>query len=337
MKRGSEILCGMVVVSALAAVGALGQGPDYAREAEAFLAKRDKGVQPRQIAEIWKAARGEPNELGAVRSARNVMAPVPEGVVAEWVTPKMRLYRPASVENAPLIMYLHGGGWVIGSVASCSAFCGVVAKEGVAVLALDYPLAPEHPYPAALEFVCSTYREIVANPERFHCDRARVSIGGDSSGGNLCLAAALALQREGLKPAALLPYYPVTEARVDGTESWRAYDVGYGMDGEFMAVCNAAYLQGKDYRDPLVSPAYASDGALRKLPPVHVLGADHDVLRDQGKRFADRLKTLGCTVRYELPRGTTHLFITVPGQPTAFRRAVRFAVEACGPGIEKGR
>ena len=321
-------ICGCVMATqALAASPAADDA--YAREARAFLANRDKTVQPRQIAEIRKAARGETNDLAAVRAARNVMAPLPEGVTAEWVTPKMRLYRLKGEDNLPLLVYLHGGGWVIGSIASCSAFCGALAKEGVAVLALDYPLAPEHPYPAALNAVCAAYREIVTDPRRFGCDPARVSIGGDSSGGNLCLTAALALQKDGLKPYALLPYYPVTEARVDGTSSWREFNTGCGMDGAFMEVCNAAYLQGRTWTDPLISPMCASDEALRQLPPVHLLGADRDVLRDQGKAFADRLKSLGCKVRYELPRGTTHLYITVPGQPTAFRRAVRFAVEAC--------
>lgn len=299
----------------------------YACEAEAFLAKRDRSVQPRQIAEIWKAARGETNELAAVRTARNVLAPLPEGVEAEWVTPKMRLYRPKNGKNLPLMIYLHGGGWVIGSIESCSAFCGALAQKGVAVVALDYPLAPEHPYPAALEAVCAAYREIASSPARFGCDPKRISIGGDSSGGNLALTAAMALQKEDLKPYLLFPYYPVTEARADGTASWRDYATGYGMDGAFMDACNAAYLQERAWTDPLISPMCAEDAALRKLPPVHILGADHDVLRDQGKAFADRLKSLGCEVRYELPRGTTHLFITVPGQPTAFRRAVDFAAE----------
>lgn len=308
----------------------------YARETQAFLANRDKTVQPRQIAEIWKAARGETNDLAAVRSARNVLTPLPEGVTAEWVTSTMRLYRLQGKDKLPLLVYLHGGGWVIGSVASCSAFCGAVAKEGVAVLALDYPLAPEHPYPAALNAVCAAYREVVANPLRFGCDPNRVSIGGDSSGGNLALTTALALQKDGLKPYALLPYYPVTEARADGTTSWREFDTGCGMDGAFMEACNAAYLQGRDWTDPLISPMCATDEALRKLPPVHVLGADCDVLRDQGKAFADRLRSLGCRVRYELPLGTTHLYITVPGQPSAFRRAVRFAVEACLQGGGRG-
>lgn len=321
-------ICGCVMaVQSLIAVSVADDA--YAREARAFLANRDKTVQPRQIAEIWKAARGETNDLAAVRSARNVLTPLPEGVTAEWVTSTMRLYRLQGKDKLPLLVYLHGGGWVIGSIASCSAFCGAVAKEGVAVLALDYPLAPEHPYPAALDAVCSAYREIVTHPSRFGCDPNRVTIGGDSSGGNLALTAALALQQEGLKPAALLPYYPVTEARVDGTISWREFDTGFGMDGAFMEACNAAYLQGRDWADPLISPMCATDDELRKLPSVHILGADHDVLRDQGKAFADRLKSLGCRVRYELPRGTTHLYITVPGQPSAFRRAVLFAVEVC--------
>lgn len=193
----------------------------YVSEADSFLAKRDGSVQPRQIAAILDATAGRTNDLNGVRQARNAMAPLPEGVEAEMVSPKMRLYRPKGGRGIPLLVYLHGGGWVIGSIASCSAFCGELAAKGCAVLALDYPLAPEHPYPEALDFTCAAYRDIVAHPDR-------------------------------------------------------------------------------------------------------------DVLRDQGKAFADRLRTLGAGVRYELPVGSTHLFVTVPGQSAAFRRAVDFAYEAVG-------
>ncbi|MGN0852701.1 MAG: alpha/beta hydrolase [Kiritimatiellia bacterium] len=259
------------------------------------------------------------------------MAALPEGVVAEMVTPRMRLYRPKDGGiGLPLLVYLHGGGWVIGSIASCSAFCGELATKKVSVLALDYPLAPEQPYPAALDFVVAVCKGVLENPSRYGCAARRIAIGGDSSGGNLALAAALKLQADGLKPAALVLYYPVTEARADGSASWRAFATGCGMDAAFMDACNAAYLQGRDWRDPFVSPACATDERLRKLPPVHILAADRDILRDQGKAFADRLQALGGTVRYENPSGSTHLFVTVPGQSAAFRRAVDFAAEALG-------
>lgn len=300
----------------------------YASEADSFLAKRDESVQTRQIAAILEATAGRTNDLVGVRQARNAMAPLPGGVEAEMVSPKMRLYRPKGGRDLPLLVYLHGGGWVIGSIVSCSAFCGELAAKGCAVLALDYPLAPEHPYPAALDFTCAALRDIVEHPDRFGCDPRRVALGGDSSGGNLALATALRLQAEGLVPAALVLYYPVTEARADGTASWRDFATGCGMDAAFMDACNAAYLQGRSWEDPLISPMCAGDDALRKLPPVHLLGADRDVLRDQGKAFADRLRALGASVRYELAVGSTHLFVTVPGQPAAFRRAADFAFEA---------
>ncbi len=301
----------------------------YAREADAFLSARDVRVQARQIAAIRKATDGAVDELVAVRAARNAFAPLPDGVVAEMVSPTMRLYRPAgSPYGLPLLIYLHGGGWVIGSIASCSAYCGALAAKGIAVLAVDYPLAPERPFPCALDAVCASYREVVRNPERFGCDPGSVSIGGDSSGGNLSVTAAFALMRDGLVSRSLVLHYPVTEARADGSGSWRDFATGFGMDAAFMDACNTAYLNGRYFADPLISPMCASDEQLRSLPPVHILGADHDVLRDQGIRFARRLKSCGCRVRYELIPGSTHLFVTVPGQPSAFRRAVDFAAEA---------
>lgn len=300
----------------------------HARETDAFLAARDGRVQAAQIAAIRRATAGETDDLKAVRTARNTWAPLPDGVEAERMSPTMQLYRPKGGRDLPLLIYLHGGGWVIGSLASCSAFCGAVAAKGSAVLALDYPLAPEHPFPAALNAVCAAFRAVVSDPARFGADPARVSIGGDSSGGNLSLAAALVLQKECLKPRSLVLYYPVTEARADGSASWRTFATGCGMDAAFMDVCLVAYLNGHDPRDPLVSPAFATDEQLRRLPPVHILGADRDVLRDQGLRFARRLDALGCPVRAEVLPGSTHLFVTVRGQPAAFARAVDFAAEA---------
>ena len=142
------------------------------------------------------------------------------------------------------------------------------------------------------------------------------------------LAAAIVLQKENLKPRSLVLYYPVTEAQADGSASWRMFATGCGMDAAFMDACFVAYLNGHDPRDPLVSPAFATDAQLRRLPPVHILGADRDVLRDQGVRFARRLESLGSPVRAEVPPGSTHLFVTVKGQPAAFARAVAFATEA---------
>ena len=300
----------------------------HARETDAFLAARDGRVQTAQIAAIRRATAGETDDLKAVRTARNTWAPLPDGVEAERMSPTMQLYRPKGGRDLPLLIYLHGGGWVIGSLASCSAFCGAVAAKGSSVLALDYPLAPEHPFPAALNAVCAAFRAVVSDPARFGADPARVSIGGDSSGGNLSLAAALVLQKESLKPRSLVLYYPVTEARADGSASWRTFATGCGMDAAFMDVCLVAYLNGHDPRDPLVSPAFATDEQLRRLPPVHILGADRDVLRDQGVRFARRLESLGSPVRAEVLPGSTHLFVTVKGQPAAFARAVAFAAEA---------
>ena len=320
----------------LGVVGAATAKADvYARETDAFLAARDGRVQTAQIAAIRRATAGETDDLKAVRTARNTWAPLPDGVAVEMLSPTMRLYRPKGGRDLPLLIYLHGGGWVIGSLASCSAFCGAVAAKGHAVLALDYALAPEHPFPAALNDVCAAFRAVVSDPARFGADPARVSIGGDSSGGNLALAAALVLQKENLKPHALVLYYPVTEARADNSATWRTFATGCGMDAAFMGVCFVAYLNGHDPADPLVSPAFATDEQLRHLPPVHILGADRDVLRDQGLRFARRLEALGHPVRAEVLPGSTHLFVTVKGQPAAFARAVAFATEAIGPRAER--
>ncbi len=306
------------------------QGVDYSAETKAFLSARDPRIQARQIKAIRRATAGDNSRLVKVRAARNELAPLPEGVEAIDVNAHARLYRPLSkTSSTPLLIYLHGGGWVIGSIASCSRFCGAVAAKGVAVLALDYPLAPEHPFPAALDFVVASYTEAEKSAAKYGYNPKRIFIGGDSSGGNLALTAAFQLKKAGKVPAGLILYYPVTAAWADESASWKEYATGWGMDAAFMDACNEAYLQGHDDRDPLVSPLKAEEYQLKALPPVFILAADCDVLRDQGRAFVKRLKAFDKPVVYECPKGTTHLYVTVPGQSKAFERAVQFALEAC--------
>lgn len=324
----------MIVLSAAPLLGgAFAQGVNEAdrmrAEADAFLKTMPEGQQDRQTAAVYAAMDGNTKALLEVRNSRNTPAELPEGVTARYVTPTMRLYAPSKPSDSgkpmPLLIYLHGGGWTFGSINSCSRFCGeLAAKGGVLVLALDYRLAPEHPYPAALNDCISAIEFARSHAAEWGGSPDLISVGGDSSGGNLALASQLRLQKAGRSLHSLLLFYPVTEAWADGSESWTKYAKGYGLDADLMDAFNRAYSVG-NYRFPLISPASADDTELAKLPPTLIIAAERDVLCDQGRRFYERVKKLGVNVSREVFGGTVHLFITVKGQETAFRNAVERA------------
>lgn len=299
---------------------------DYAREAKDFLRGKPADAQFKQAQAIRRALEGNLESLAAVRHARRPAVKLPDGVTAVDFQEKYRLYRAKSAKGKvlPLLVYLHGGGWTFGSIQSCAAFCGVLAANGrVAVLAVEYRLAPEHPYPAALDDVSAALRFARGNAAELGIDPKRISAGGDSSGGNLALAAGLKHPGE---IRSLVLFYPVTKAWNDSSESWRKYPHAL-FGSEVMEAFNDAYCGKHDPRDPFISPACATDAALRSLPPMLLVAADRDILRDQGKEFADRVVKAGGNCRYVRFPGSVHLFITVPGQPSAFRDSVELAAD----------
>lgn len=287
-------------------------------EADSFLANMPDKLQDSQAEAISKAISGDGGLLYNVRNARNHAAELPEDVSRTEINRNLTLFRSNryDIDTIPLLVYFHGGGWVIGSINSCSRYCGAMADKGVAVLAVDYRLAPEHPFPEGLNDCTDAINFALDNMAEWKC--SGISVGGDSSGGNLAIATAMSFP-EGTFDSLIL-FYPVTKAYADGSESWKEFGKGFGLDSELMNAFNNAYTS--DSYNPLVSPAEASDSVLSRLPPTLLIGAERDILRCQGADFADRLARLGVEVEYVLIPGSVHLFITVAGQPTAFRRSV---------------
>lgn len=292
-------------------------------EADTFISNLPDGLQQKQKSAIKSAINGDTAALRRVRNSRNAEAELSTGVKATYLNHSMRLYE---IENdtttLPLLIYLHGGGWTFGSINSCSRFCDAIAAPGAArVLAIDYSLAPESPFPAALNDCTAALEYAHTNAAILKTTPALISIGGDSAGGNLAVAAAL---KCGCLPVrSLILFYPVTKAYADDSESWNKYGHGYGLDADLMAEFNKAYTIGTSPHNPLISISSAKTENLAKLPPTLLVGAGRDILRDQGKEFADRLP--GIVRRVEFP-GAVHLFITVPGQPTAFKKAVELSI-----------
>lgn len=300
-------------------------------EADTFLARLPAGLQSQQRDAVRAAIAGNSAPLNRVRASRNSAPPAEAGVSVTELSPTLRLYRNTArgaAAPAPLLVYFHGGGWTFGSLNSCARFCAALCRtSGVTVLAADYPLAPEYPYPAAPDACEAAVRLALDKAAEWGCDTSRVAVGGDSSGGNLALAAALRLLRNGdERLSRLLLFYPVVDARPDASASWRDYAVGYGLDADLMEAFNAAYAADAPER-PDISVALADAALLRRLPATLLVAAGRDILADQGARFAEQLDALGVDIRRVVFPSAVHLFITVPGQSAAFDAAVKLCGE----------
>lgn len=304
-----------------------------ASETVAFLEGMPAGLQESQAEGVRRASAGDYEALRNVRNSRNVAPELPEGIVVSEIGTSMKMFRSSAGVGCvrPALLYFHGGGWCFGSINSCARYCAALAAEAdIAVIALDYPLAPENPYPAALNACAEVFDYLVSHADNLGIDPRRISVGGDSAGGNLALALALAKGENGADSQpirSLVLFYPVVYAGDDGSDSWRTFGEGYGLDSSLMDAFNSAYIGGAGVEDPLISPIFATDESLRTLPPVLMVNAERDILLDQCNRMAARVKAAGCSLRREILPSTVHLFITVPGQPTAFRTAVTLSAD----------
>ena len=242
--------------------------------------------------------------------------PVPVGSVRELALSmgmRARVYRPDQADGVgplpplPTLVYLHGGGWVLGSLDSHDATARFFANRGgVCVVALDYPLAPENPFPAGLDAIVDAYRAI-ANGDIEGVDTKRVALGGDSAGGNLTVATCMRLAELGEPlPVMQVLLVPVTNVAHRNTASYSEFASGFFLTRAQMGWYSEHYLQGHDPADPLVSPLLASDDALRGLPPTWVTVAGFDPLRDEGEAFAHRLDSLGVPVTLRRLPGMAH-------------------------------
>ena len=294
-------------------------------QADEFLRNMPSDLQHKQTMAILKAIDGDNKELMAVRNSRNTQPKYSDNVETKMITPTMRLYEPKGSQDQylPVLLYLHGGGWTFGSINSCGRFCDAMAASGeMRVIALDYRLAPEHPYPEGLNDCITAVNYIIDHATELRIDANHITIGGDSSGGNLALATALSETCRG-KIESLLLFYPVTKAFDDGSESWQQYGKGFGLDAEIMNAFNRAYTINADKRCSAISVGLCNDEELNMLPRTLLIATERDILRDQGVALAERMRGKIQRIEY---KGAVHLFITVPGQDMAFDRAVKDAI-----------
>ncbi|KHL18970.1 acetyl esterase [Mumia flava] len=240
----------------------------------------------------------------------------------------VRCYVPRGLrERGPALVFFHGGGFVYGGLDSHDAVCRFLAEQaGVRVVAVDYRLAPEHPYPAAVEDCIAGYQWVLANAEGLGVDRARVAVGGDSAGGNLATVVAQhAVATRGLRvPAYQLLIYPVVDL-AEERASRATFGRGYFLTGDFMDLAKASYVpEGADLGDPRLSPLH---GKLEGLPPAYVVTAGFDPLRDEGDEYAAALAGAGVPVEHVCEDGLIHSFANMVGlgraAPAAMRRTAR--------------
>lgn len=201
-------------------------------------------------------------------------------------------YRPGPTANGPALIFMHGGGWVSGSRATHDPICRALASmSGVQLVSLEYRLAPEHPFPAAVEDCWDATRHLIDHAGEFALDPKRIGVGGDSAGGNLAAAVARRARDAGLPLACQYLVYPVVSAARD-TESYQQFAAGYGLTHADMDWFWSLYLAGSGQHDhPEVSPLAATD--LSGLAPATIVSAECDVLRDHDELYALRLAQAG--------------------------------------------
>jgi len=264
------------------------------------------------------ATRGE---MEAVERIEEVELPGPAGPLGG------RLYHPTQSGGA-LLVYFHGGGFVVGNLTTCESVCRFLAcHAGVRVLAVDYRRAPENRFPAAVEDACTALRWASEHAATLGIDPARVGVGGDSAGGNLATVAA----HEQGGAAFQLLLYPVCDLSFKRA-SYATFGEGYLLSEESMDFYRDNYLPHSAARsDPRASPILFED--LSGLPPAYVATAGFDPLRDEGEDYARRMREAGVRVALRRHDGLVHSFANLTAVGRASREAMLEAAGALAQGL----
>jgi len=277
-------------------------------------------AQAREAMEAMSAMRGGEPEAVADISDRTI--PGPGGEIP------VRVYRPGRDGTRPVLVYFHGGGWVLGSLQTHDGVCRALANAAdCVVVSVDYRLAPEHGYPAAPEDCWAATRWVAANAASLGADGARLAIGGDSAGGNLTAVVALMARDRGGPPIRFqLLVYPVTDFGFD-TASYRDNAEGYLLTTEGMRWFWGHYLaKPASGSEAFASPLRAE--SLKRLPPALVITAEFDPLRDEGEAYAGRLREAGVPTTLSRYHGQIHGFFSMGDLIDAGKAAVREAAAA---------
>jgi acetyl esterase len=245
------------------------------------------------------ALNGPPAPVAAVADRR---VPGPAGELP------VRVYTPEGSPPFPIVVFFHGGGWVVGTLDTYDPLCRALAAATPAVVvSVDYRLAPEHRWPAAVEDAYAATEWASRNAAALGGVQHRLAVAGDSAGGNLAAVVALgARDRGGPAIAFQLLVYPVLDV-AGGTASWQEYADGYHLTADGMRWYWDHYLGGADGAAPDASPLRAA--FVGGLPPALVIGAEYDILRDEGEAYAARLAEAGVDATASRHAGVVHGFV----------------------------
>jgi acetyl esterase/lipase len=260
----------------------------------------------------------EPEEVGAVveRTIPGPGGPIP-----------VRIYAPRGTGPFPVIVYTHGGGWVIATNdtydASARALCNAA---GAVVMSVEYRKAPENRFPAAHEDAYTAYVWALANAPEIDGDPDRIALAGESAGGNLAVSTAIIARDRGLRlPAHILAVYPIADGNTD-SESYRENADAKPLNRPMMAWFFDHYLRTPaDLSHPLISLVHAD---LRGLPPTTIITAEIDPLRSDGEELAERMRQAGVDVTYHTHKGVTHEFFGMGAVVGEARKAVKQAASS---------
>jgi len=285
--------------------------------------RAERGATPRYEMTLEQARAAD---LADIRAGGGVVEPVFEVIDRTFPGPDgdlpVRVYRPSAERPLGTLVYFFGGGWTLGGIDTSDGVCRALANAaGCLVVTPGYRLAPEHPFPAAVNDCVAAVSWVAEHASELGADPRRIAVGGDSAGGNL---AAVVASLTGDLVAQLL-IYPNTCYHAD-TESLRDNDDRWMFNRHSVDWYWRNYLADPgDGRDPRVSPLLAPD--VSGLPPALVITAEFDPLRDEGERYAQRLRDEGVPVELTRYDGMAHGFFTMSGVLADARRAVAQAAE----------
>ena len=246
---------------------------------------------------------------------------------------RLRFYTPRGLSGrSPALLFFHGGGWIYGDLESHDATCRFLAEEAqVRVVAVDYRLAPEAPFPAAVDDSMAAWTWIAEHAQGLGIDPSRIAVGGDSAGGNLAaVVAQQSVAAGGPSPAFQLLIYPATDF-AEKAPSRARFAEGFYLSQAFMDLAEENYLVGgEDRTDPRLSPLH---GDVEGVAPAYVVTAGFDPLLDEGDAYAAKLRAAGVRVEHVREDGLIHGFINMVGLGSVAPKASRRAAAALQRGL----
>lgn len=233
---------------------------------------------------------------------------------------RVRLFRKRGNGQCPTLLFMHGGGWEIGSPETHWELTSTLAMQaGISVVSIDYALAPEHPFPVAIQQCQSVLRWIVSNASELNVDRTRLLVGGDSAGANLAASLTLCARNEGIPLAGQVLAYPICDFDVT-RPSYRTWVNGPLLTAARIERCISAYCPDPQIRkfNPFAAPLLASSHA--GLPPAYIALAEFDPVRDSGLEYAQALTRFGGAVTLTEGKGLAHGYLRATTYSTAAAR-----------------